>query len=129
MAIVRPHRIARRLSKRHCPILVLLALAVFIVAGCAAAESPAAPADDLELVEGRDIYIKNCANCHGGAGGGGVGSKLDDGRVVERYPEPADEIELVANGVRAMPEFDAKLTETEIEAVVRYTREILAATG
>ena len=114
MANPRPHR-------------AMTVAAALLVAGCTAGEAPGVPAGDAELVTGREVYISSCANCHGSSGQGGRGSKLDDGRVVERYPDPAEEIDLVTNGVRAMPDFGSKLSAAEIEAVVRYTREILAA--
>lgn len=104
--------------------LVSIALAL---AGCVSEASPAVPDDDPVLVQGREVYITSCANCHGTAGAGGRGSKLDDGRVTELYPYPADQVSVVTAGVRAMPAFEAKLAPDEIEAVVRYTREILSS--
>ncbi len=95
--------------------------------GCSVGVAPDAPADDPVLVQGRTIYIESCMNCHGSAGGGGRGSKLNEGRVLEAYPDPADQTAVVAVGAEAMPGFDEKLTTDEIDAVVRYTREVLAA--
>lgn len=103
-----------------------LVVAAAMVAGCTGGEVPAAPADDEVLVLGGELYANNCRACHGPAGGGGVGTALNEGRVVERYPDVADQIALVRDGVRAMPAFGEKLSDDELEAVVRYTREVLA---
>ncbi|MDH3683792.1 MAG: cytochrome c [Acidimicrobiia bacterium] len=116
---IRPHRRAGVVG----PTLLALALAV---SGCISGDVPAAPADDAELVTGRTLFAANCVNCHGSDGGGGRGSKLNEGRLIERYPDPADQFAIVADGRRAMPSFAGKLTDAELDAVVRYTREIIA---
>ena len=116
---------------RRLPYLLLLAVAIVGVAGgCAADDVPQVPvaADgtvDPVLVAGRRAYIDRCANCHGNDGGGGRGTKLSDGLMVRRYPDIDDQIEIVAEGVRAMPAFDEVLDVGQILAVVRYTREVL----
>ncbi|MEL7155041.1 MAG: cytochrome c [Actinomycetota bacterium] len=108
-------------------LLGLLVIAIGVAVGCTASEaSPEVPPGNPVLAEGREIYMRNCANCHGSAGGGGIGSQLNEGRVLERYPEIDEQIILVADGVRAMPGFGGKLTPAELDAVVRYTRDILA---
>jgi mono/diheme cytochrome c family protein len=98
-----------------------------IGAGCVAGVVPEAPADDPELVQGRDVYIANCVSCHGGAGAGGRGNKLNEGQVLESFPDPADQVALVTGGRQAMPAFGDRLSNEEIEAVVRFTREVLAS--
>jgi mono/diheme cytochrome c family protein len=46
--------------------------------------------------------------------------------VVAAYPDVAAQIDVVTNGKGdGMPAFADKLTAGEIEAVVRYTREVL----
>jgi mono/diheme cytochrome c family protein len=71
------------------------------------------------------VIVSRCQTCHGASGGGSVGPKLSDGRVVEQYPDVADQIEVVTEGRGSMPAFGEKLDPDEIEAVVRYTREVL----
>ena len=44
--------------------------------------------------------------------------------MVEAFPDPADERQLILDGIGAMPAFD-ELSESQLEAVVRYTREVL----
>ena len=94
--------------------------------GCSAGVAPEVPAGDPELVLGREVYIANCMSCHGSTGGGGRGTKLNDGRVIESFDDPADQVALVAVGRGAMPGFEGRLSGEEIDAVVRYTREALA---
>jgi len=120
MATIRPIRAARLRS-----IFVLAALAAPLLAACSGGDLPEVPADDAELVTGRVIYANNCTPCHGAGGGGGIGPKLSGGRVVEKIPDPADQRLLIENGKGQMPAFDQKLSAEEIDAVVRYTREII----
>ncbi|MFV0526399.1 MAG: c-type cytochrome [Acidimicrobiales bacterium] len=101
-------------------------LTAAVAAGCAV-DTPAAPADDPQLVLGQEIYQANCASCHGSEGQGGIGWKLNDGQALERYPDPADEAAVVADGRSGMPAFGAKLSAEEIDAVVAYTREVLGS--
>ncbi len=106
--------------------VVLLALAwPLLAAACGGADVPEVPADDAQLVTGRLVYANNCAPCHGASGGGGVGAKLSGGKLVEQMPDPADQHLLIANGKGQMPAFDEKLSSAEIDAVIRYTREII----
>jgi mono/diheme cytochrome c family protein len=120
---------SRPAAPARSALAVAVVCLVVAIAGCALGEAPAAPADDPELVEGRNVYIANCMSCHGTSGGGGRGPKLNDGAVVTRFPDPADQATLIIEGARAMPAFDAKLSPEQIGAVVRYTREVLAVTG
>ena len=105
-------------------ILMTLLGAMLLVTGCVA-ESPEVTIDDPVLVEGRDIYTRNCASCHGPAGDGGVGLKLSEGAVIETFADIEAQIELVRDGRNNMPAYGDRLTEEQIDAVVRYTREVL----
>lgn len=99
------------------------------VAGCSSG-APQVPLGsdgepDPELTVGRDVWSQRCASCHGKNGGGNRGPKLNDGKVVEVFPDPADEGQLIADGKGGMPAFSGELSESELKAVVRYTREVL----
>jgi mono/diheme cytochrome c family protein len=107
-------------------LLRIAALAVPIGFGAVAACGGEGPADSdvaPELREGRDLYRSQCASCHGSTGGGGVGSALDDGRMAQRYPDIADQIAVVSDGRGMMPGFGGFLSDAQLEAVVRFTRE------
>ena len=73
-------------------------------------------------VDAASIYGASCAACHGGDGSGGIGPPIRSGRVVERFPQVADEIAVVAEGRGGMPAFGGRLTAEEVSAVVEYTR-------
>ena len=110
-------------------VVVLALVLIAVMAGCSgeAADGTArrgqasTEGGDLEL--GERVFARNCASCHGRDGGGGVGPKLADGRVVERYPNPSDHRAVVVNGRGVMPRWGDKLSDQEIDAVVRYERE------
>ena len=109
--------------------VVVICSLVVLAVGCAG-ESPEVPAGpdgsaDPVLLTGRDIFSTRCATCHGADGGGGQGPKLDDGRVLDSFPDLADQVTVIGEGRGAMPGFDGLLSHEEIEAVVRYTREVL----
>ena len=112
----------------RAPRILTLGLAIVfgatLAVGCAASSTPAAPSDDPVLVEGQKIYSANCASCHGATGQGGYGKKLA-GVVATKYPNIDDQIALITNGKGAMPSFSQKLTPEQVQAVARYTREVL----
>src|SRR5436190_24228219 len=74
---------------------------------------------------GYDVYLGNCARCHGQDGQGGVGPKLAGGAVVSAFPDPADQVRLVEDGQGAMPSFKGELSQAQIADVVAYTRTAL----
>ena len=92
-----------------------------LASGLLVACSGDAPATSSDLVDGRALYLRRCASCHGSEGTGGVGGALA-GRMVGRFPDASDEIALVADGRGTMPAFRSVLTDAEIAAVVDYTR-------
>jgi cytochrome c oxidase cbb3-type subunit 3 len=109
-------------------LIALVLIAVVLAAACSNEDTPALSgdqADDAALLTGQRVYDDNCARCHGNAGGGGAGPKLSDGEVVKDFPDPEDQAEVIRKGRGAMPAWENKLTSEEIDAVVRYTREVL----
>jgi cytochrome c6 len=110
---------------------IVLIGALAFGAGCGSKSQPnVAPqpkgkqASDKELVEGRSIFVANCQRCHGPRGQGGAGPKLA-GVVTNAFPNIQNQINVVTNGVGAMPAWKGTLTAAQIKAVVRYTREVL----
>jgi len=117
------HRIRRSQGRGALGVaLPVLAAAALALSACAG-DVPAAPADDAQLVLGREVYASNCQACHGADGGGATGPRLNDGVMELNYPDPADAFTVIANGKDRMPAFSGKLSDEEIEAVVRFTRE------
>ena len=93
-------------------------------------DEPAAPvatevAEDGGAVAGVDgaaLYASRCASCHGDDGTGGFAPQLGEGRIVEVFPDEADQVEVVTAGRGGMPAFGDRLSPEEIAAIVAYTR-------
>ena len=104
--------------------MIGLVAAAGILAACVG-DVPEVTSDDPVLVQGREVYARNCVGCHGASGQGGTGSKLNDGSVTTAYPDPSMQFDVIANGRDQMPAYTGRLSDEEIEAVVRFTRESL----
>ena len=76
--------------------------------------------------DGARIFAARCSGCHGAQGQGLSGPQLA-GKVVERFPDPAAEAAIIANGGNGMPAFGSRLTAEELDAVVEFTRTRLGA--
>ena len=102
-------------------------LAVSVLGASCASPPPVPGTDDGSadpvLVRGREIWGKACASCHAPDGSGGRGPSLTS--VEERFPAFADQVGLVADGRGSMPGFSGRYDPDDLEAVVRYTREVL----
>lgn len=105
--------------------LSVAALALSGLTACTTA-APEVTNGDPVLREGRDIYTGQCARCHGLDGGGGRGKPLNGGRLLEDVPTLEAQMAIVSDGQDDMPAFGGRLTAEQIEAVSRYTREIIA---
>ncbi len=126
----RSPRSATRIARRpRIAAAVTAAAASLVLTACGGTAPEVGEGADPGLIEGRSVWIGQCASCHGASGGGGRGTQLNDGRVLDRYPEIADQIALVTNGRGGMPAYAGRLSDEQIEAVVRYTREILNPAG
>lgn len=79
-------------------------------------------AADADLSErGESVYAEHCAVCHGLSGLGATADGLA-GRMVEAYPDAAEQVAVIAGGRGIMPAFADRLTLEEINAVVAFTR-------
>ena len=93
----------------------------------AAPSSPTAPPDPLAAA--RTNYAKHCESCHGPEGVGGL-VKVEDKQIkVASLKSPGvikhtDEelAKVVTNGEEAMPAFKDKMTQAEIQDVVKFIR-------
>lgn len=95
----------------------------------AATPAPAATPDEVAM--GRDLYAKNCAECHKESGKGGKvtvdGKTLDpdDITTAKMAAKPDDKLtEYIVNGFPddGMPAFKDKLTPDQIKAVIKHVR-------
>ena len=69
--------------------------------------TPQADARQAQLaasIDAERLYEEHCANCHANDGSGGVGTRLA-GLVSSRYPDPAAQSAVVAEGRNTMPAF------------------------
>jgi len=123
----------------------LRAMAVYLQAQVRAASMPApaapAPARANTLAQGRKLYERHCATCHGeqGEGTAGIYPALRGNRAV-RLAEPANLVQTVLFGGYApvtaghprpfgMPPFVLELTDSEIAAILTHVRQGLQAEG
>ncbi len=106
--------------------LALVAIVVFVVLLFRSGSPVEVASDDPVLQRGAQIFASRCAGCHGPEGQGYAGRPaLNEGKVVAAFPDIEAQIAVVSNGRNSMPSFGGRLDEAEIEAVVRFTREVL----
>lgn len=111
-------------------ILTLIGVAVTGTMLFSNAPTPAPPpAQAAEIPAGLDaatLYSQSCAGCHGGDGSGGIGPPLKSARMLDRFPNVADQRTVVDAGRGRMPAFGSQLGADEIDAIVEYTRTSLS---
>lgn len=102
---------------------VLLAFGISLPLAALSACGASTP-DDPVLAQGQRVYLANCASCHGTDGEGGTAPRLIG---IAKTMDVAKQTGIVSNGVNGsrMPAWKGQLTDEEIAAVVRYTREYL----
>jgi mono/diheme cytochrome c family protein len=107
---------------RRCPWVVAFVLTVVtLFSSCA--QEVGLPADaDPELRAGADVFRARCSSCHGADGGGAIGPSLRE--IESRLDDDAQRV-VVVEGRKTMPAFGNSLSDADIDAVVRYTSEIL----
>ena len=89
----------------------------------ACASEPGLPPDAApELLLGQEIYRARCQSCHGPSGGGGIGPSI---REIETRLDNTEQRTIIVQGRNNMPRFESVLSDEEIDAVVRYVREVL----
>lgn len=89
-------------------------------------ENPAsvsAPADSQRsaVVSGQDLFLMNCAHCHGNDAQG-----TDEGPDLTKFHKSEARIEsVVKNGIKGeMPRFDQKLTDADVKVLIRFIRSL-----
>uniref|UniRef100_A0A7C3LTP3 Cytochrome c n=1 Tax=Leptospirillum ferriphilum TaxID=178606 RepID=A0A7C3LTP3_9BACT len=109
---------------RLLPKTVLLLLGIFVL------PAEAHSIGKARIMEGKEIYIKNCAICHGATGqGDGAGAKHltppppDFGRT-RFWAGKSDSYlyHIISNGLETMPSWSEKLTPRQISDVLHYIR-------
>jgi cytochrome c oxidase cbb3-type subunit 2/cytochrome c oxidase cbb3-type subunit I/II len=106
----------------------LRALAVYVQALGADSDAAEVPLDPAEVDQGRTLYTKNCAACHGASGGGnGTTAAIltpPPTNFRQERPTQADAEAVLAKGVAgtSMSPWESKLTEGERRLLARYVR-------
>lgn len=133
------------MSTRRALLLIVGITAIFVMGACGGMKPTASAGNGKATsgpVDGKAIYEKQCAVCHGATGGGGVGpafSKASDSQLLTLFPNAQSQVEFVTKGsaafpdgygatkkrgTGAMPAFSSILKAEEIEAVVKYERQL-----
>jgi cytochrome c oxidase subunit II len=73
------------------------------------------------MARGEKVFAANCVACHGAQGQGGVGKPLAGSAIVQDA-DKNKQLQIVLNGKGAMPAWKGKLSDTDIAAVVTYTK-------
>jgi len=90
-----------------------LAAVAFLLAACVAP----IPED----ATGEEIYAAVCARCHSRDLSGGIGSALGPDSNAAGQPDEFSRL-TIKQGKGRMPSFDRKLTDAQIELVIKYLR-------
>lgn len=111
------------------PVLIFTAIGVFAFSMNFNPEikaEPAISADPANSVAPRDLYMRNCARCHGadGKSQNELGQTLDAPDLTARKAGKKRIISIITNGEGAMPGFGKKLKKTEISALAAYVRSL-----
>lgn len=89
-------------------------------AASGARERLAVPPAGTQEHQGYTLFMMNCAHCHGSDARGDEGPNLHD--VTKSDARIAS---LIKNGIKGeMPKFGAKLTDTDMQALVAFVRSL-----
>lgn len=101
-----------------------------------ASPAPSASASADEFAHAKEIYAKNCEGCHGPNAEGGL-AKVNNKQIkvpslkAEHAIKHTDEqlTKMITNGEEEMPSFKDKLSQQEINLMVRYIRQVVQKKG
>lgn len=109
------------------PILIFTAIGVFAFSVNFNSELKAESVSATEsAVSARDLYVRNCARCHGadGKSQNELGQTLDATDLTTDKAGKPRIISIISNGKSAMPGFGKKLKKSEIAALAVYVRSL-----
>jgi mono/diheme cytochrome c family protein len=107
--------------------IAVLGLVIFAVVALFTNDASGPPSVDYatgfpEAQVAADLFADRCAGCHGADGGGNIGPSLQG---IEDRLSVEDQTAVITDGRAGMPSFGGSLTQTQIEFLVRFTREVL----
>lgn len=113
-------------------LLCMVGVALWPLQGCDRSENTSTPAPDPAQVDGRELYLRKCAMCHGNQGKGDGPSSRAYARVAD-LTDPAlhkrrDARQfkaVIKNGIGQMPPVRG-LHPVELEALVEYVQTLKA---
>jgi cytochrome c551 len=105
-------------------LLLVGCIAISVLWACGGGGNGASTSNSTTTTAGREtdgasIFRTECAGCHGANGEGNLGPALSG--IADRM-SVADQTAVVEGGRGRMPGFASSLTESQIAAVVDYTR-------
>lgn len=85
------------------------------------------PIENNRKLTARDLYLKNCARCHGadGKSENELGRKIDAPDLTNRSVQKMSErkiVGVITYGEDEMPAYGKKLSKAEIKSLARYVR-------
>ena len=74
----------------------------------------------------KTLYTNNCARCHGadGKAQNELGQTLEATDLTAKKTSVKRNVQVITNGIGAMPAFGRKLNKTEISALANYVRKL-----
>lgn len=100
--------------------LVLIFGIISLLASCSSGSIDVEKEEAFVIPDGEELFIQNCAACHGGDGDLGMSGAIDLTKSAMTDKEMKSVIE---NGRNAMPRFKEMLSkEGELDAVVEHVR-------
>jgi putative heme-binding domain-containing protein len=112
--------------------LMFIARDIGFASGAPQSPTPAAlaPDDKPSLAEGQALFRGLCSGCHGGAGRGGKGPDLTDGRWIHGDTDQ-DIARVISNGVpkSTMKKLGDVLKPEQVQKLVAYIRSLARPTG
>lgn len=101
---------------------LLLAVAIFaaLLTACS---------DPLEDKFGEDLYRAGCAHCHGVDLSGGTGPAIGPGSNADTVLSDLQISGVIKVGPGSMPGFEKRLTDAQIDSVIRHMRIVQAGSA
>jgi cbb3-type cytochrome c oxidase subunit III len=111
------------LSRQDLSSWCLIAISVLFLSACNTDQNPELSAEQQLLREGRELFSKSCASCHGSRGSG-MGARSGPALQGTDY-RYGHEREAVLESIRSgrdqgMPAFSSVYSETQLEALTEY---------